>query len=242
MDGRLTRITKNRLSLRLLRFCASVFLFAPIACNTVDIIDPNTGATSTGFLYTPDEEGSYPGVIVLHGGGGLKENHHNFANALSRKGYVAIVVDYFADGELKNIDAGYEFLRTHPAVDKKRIAMVGFSRGANFSMGFSRNDWISPGEKEIAGIVLYYIGNTWGYSQDANLPPILFLHGVADEYVRVGYIEAYCRQQEQLEKPCKFHFYKDVGHGFDASYGYNRAAKTDAFRRAVEFLDQYVKG
>ena len=108
-------------------------------------------------------------------------------------------------------------------------------------MGFSRNDWISHGEKEIAGIVLYYIGNTWIYSQDSNLPPILYLHGDADEYVKTTYIRNFCEQQEQLEI-CKFHFYKDVGHGFDASYGYNRAAKTDAFRRAVEFLDQYVKG
>lgn len=250
MSGQLPRMVINCLNLRIPRFCAIVLLLPLIvSCNTVKLIDPDTGATAIGYLYLPSEEGPSPGVIVLHGAGGLRSNHLSFASNLSEEGYVVLVVKYqiTENGRKRDkreyIDAGYKFLRSHPAVDMERMGMVGFSRGATYTMGFSRNDWIPDYEKNIAGIVLYYIGAKPNYFYDENLPPALFLHGDKDEYLRIAYISAFCGVQEsRAKKPCKYHFYEGVRHGFDYGKNNNSAAKKDAFMRAVNFLDQYVKG
>ena len=252
-------IRRTRFDIECKKLVYVVLFLIPLvtSCQTVTLYDPDSGIKSKGYLYLPESEGIHPAVIVLHGGGGLKDNHKNFARDLSGEGYVVLVVNYLAADKMQwgavdarkkylrshiPVDAGYKFLRSHIAVDSERIAMVGFSRGSNYSMAFSRNDWVTSYEKNIAAIVLYYIGNKWGNAPDKNLPPTLFLHGDNDEYVSTGYIRAFCeRQESKAKKPCKFHFYNNVGHGFDAKYGYNGAAKKDAFSRAVKFLDQYLK-
>jgi carboxymethylenebutenolidase len=246
MSVQVIRMIVKCLRFRTGHFYAIALLFPLIAscATTVKLIDPDTGIPSTGYLYLPSEEGQYPGVMVLHGGSGLKSRHHSFAGKLSGEGYVVLVVNYQPTGrklkfDVKGIiDAGYKHLRSLPTVDMERIGMVGFSRGAGYTMDFSRNYWDWSYEKNIAGIVLYYIGYWWDYPNTKKLPPVLFLHGDKDKYTYFRDITDFCEQQESLmKKPCKYHIYKGIGHDIDRS-----GVANDAFSRAVNFLDQYVKG
>jgi dienelactone hydrolase len=105
------------------------------------VVFPSCGANS----YVPPGKGPFPAVILLHSQAGLTNEVLQFASDLSREGYVAWPLHYLSGGrgdgfrrevinkELSIIAAAYDELKAYPNVDPNRIAMVGFSRGTNWT-------------------------------------------------------------------------------------------------------------
>jgi len=48
-----------------------------------------------GFLATPKEEGTYPGVVMIHEWWGLNDNIKEMAKILAKEGYVVFAVDLY---------------------------------------------------------------------------------------------------------------------------------------------------
>lgn len=108
--------------------------------------------TGMGHLYLPAGAGAsspVPAVVVVHGSGGLTPGRESeYGALLAANGYAALVIDYYRPRgivestpylektlgvtEFDAVSDAYSALRAlsaHPAVDRGRIALMGFSYG-----------------------------------------------------------------------------------------------------------------
>jgi dienelactone hydrolase len=119
------------------------------------LLSGDTPRAIDGLLAKPDGAGPFPAVVLLHTCGGVKPHvSGDWPAFLNRLGYVALTVDTFgsrglgpcgnalhpAEGGRKTAayremtrDAfgALDYLVAQPFVDKTRIAVMGFSLGAN---------------------------------------------------------------------------------------------------------------
>ncbi len=94
-------------------------------------------------LFSPSENGIYPGVILVHGGGwtsGSKLHNRDFAVALSKKGYVVANIEYRLaqeaqfPGAVEDVKTAIRWLRTNSRdykVNTNRIFGIGTSAGGH---------------------------------------------------------------------------------------------------------------
>ena len=94
-------------------------------------------------LFQPKRAGTFPAVILVHGGAWITGNHameNPFAMELARRGYVAVTIEYRLSNEAKypaqiyDLKAAVRWLRANAAryhIDPNRIAAVGASAGGH---------------------------------------------------------------------------------------------------------------
>lgn len=205
------------------------------ACQTTGIEGPHASFSE----YSPSGDGPYPAVIVLPVLGGMNSYTEEFAQRLSGDGYVTVAADFFT-GPLEPV---YDYLQKHKKVDPKRIGFVGFSKGAEYSMEMQRFWQFTKIKRPIKGVVAYYMGNRAPNSKP-DYGPVLFLHGELDLVIPWKRIVYFCKRQKAIGKICEYKIYKNTTHSFthQSNWGtYNPKSETDAYRRAVEFLDRQLK-
>jgi dienelactone hydrolase len=91
--------------------------------------------------FAPRDAKRHPGIIVLNGSqGGLERDT---AAVLARHGYCTLALAYFGTGSLpkflgnipiETVERARKLLVSMPEVDKDRIAVVGFSKGAELAL------------------------------------------------------------------------------------------------------------
>jgi dienelactone hydrolase len=218
-----------------------------------------------GRIFLPESSSPHPAVVILHGRGGLRPIYDEEARLLAEHGYVALVLDYYADvrpGALSETErvrrwkawedslvSGIAYLRSRADVDGQRIGILGVSQGATLAL---------TSVHRLAGIraVVDYFGPhpargslSWllGCDPPADLfdamPPTLILHGSWDPVVPVGNsrklradLAARGRYVELCVFPRAFHALNDAGLGFSNS---PRVAP-EARARALRFVDQHL--
>lgn len=94
-----------------------------------------------GALYAPADAGPYPGVLLLSGSdAAICENQ---AALLASHGYAAFTLAYFGhehlpgnlvDIPLEYFDHAIQWLQDQELVDKTKLAVIGFSRGAELAL------------------------------------------------------------------------------------------------------------
>ncbi len=161
---------------------------------------------------------------------------------LTKQGYVTVVVDYFADGGLDNINKGYDLLASHPQVKGQPIGIVGFSRGG--LMAVNKTVELQQQGKRVDAIVAYYLGPKFDPSVK-NLPPILFLHGELDNNINPTVFVNFCNLQKQEGRVCDVDVFPGGKHAFDHPQaqlgGYDPVITEKANILAFQFLHQYLK-
>jgi dienelactone hydrolase len=191
-----------------------LFLYLFIAAVMLGGCASSTGVPGIKHISIPSDEDRHPAVIVLPTQGGVHPHVVEFASKLSRRGYVTVVVDFIRTrGGTDNIDAAHDFLSTHPSVLSDRIGVVGFSKGANQAVAFSKFSHKFT-ERRVQAVVAYYTGPSSGPNDELQ-PPILFLHGDQDSRVSPGHIRRFCQRQLNMGTVCKVHIYEGVTHAFD---------------------------
>ena len=169
---------------------------------------------------------SLPAVIALHGAGGDVTGTEKFAAQLAEKGFAVYVLHYFDRTETQSADKptilrnfpvwmktlwdAISFVEKQPAVDRDRIALLGFSLGAYLSLANSTIDG------RVKAVVEFFGGLPREMKLFMRrLCPTLILHGEADPTVPVA--EAYNLQQllEQKGVPYEIKIYPGEGHGFE---------------------------
>ena len=158
------------------------------------------GKTITVERFEPSDVGKYPGILVIHGSGGMTLGGPSFrviARNLAKRGYVAHVVHYFdltgttiADRStmekhfaswMRTLAEAITNLENQPNVDAKRIGLVGFSLGGFLSVSLSVYD------HRVLAVADYFGGLPDVLAKDVKaLPPLLILHGDADLIVPVA--------------------------------------------------------
>jgi len=188
----------------------------------------------SGTLKKPAGNGPFPAVVLLHGCSGL---HLDWANRLTRWGYVTLIVDSLGPRHVSQIcDFGHRvpplnraldaygaksFLETLPYVDSKRIAVMGWSHGGWSVLYVAGRDLESlrsltkyPLRPFNAAVAFYPWCEDWPLILNA---PLLILIGEKDDWTPADR----CRRDRLLhsepQHECVIKVYPGVYHSFDNS-------------------------
>jgi dienelactone hydrolase len=225
-----------------------VYSYASSAPATVmDLVQPGRArpaATGQGELLLPPNtpgNAKLPAVVLVHGSGGVyPEEVTYWAKLLNGQGIAAFVIDIFGPRGVKSTGedqsqvpfaadtsdafAALGMLASHPRIDPKRIAVMGFSRGGITAVRSGVVPIIQgaapPGLRFVAHVALYSGGCS---SVLAVTPkpgvfspePMLFVHGDADDYAYMSDCQSYAQRINAAGTPTEFVVLPGVRHKFD---------------------------
>jgi len=229
--------------------------------------------STLGYLYLPhgaSAENPVPAMVVLPGSGGLKLGRQMLhANNLVDAGYAALVIDYYASRNVNDDTVPYgimvsnvtEFdvvtdaysalkaLNRHPAIDSKRVGVMGFSYGGiatRLAMDRRLKDVLAPGVAPFAAHVDFY-GPCFQnidtrFTTGAPLLTLRGAHDASNDLVQCA------MREEQLRaagSEVDSRIYATAGHSWDNLGA--RVVGTASYLRGCEMVyDQkgfpYVKG
>ena len=190
-----------------------------------------------------------PSALLLHGAGGFDRqiaNNNRYAAALAAQGIDAYLVYYYSDLDDKLMSNGisvFEDRYPHWAelvddladylVKQKdsngHVGLVGFSNGGILATGASTLD------SKINAAVIYYGTDPWPLGKPATrFPPLLILHGDADQVIPVENGKQLADEAKSLGATVDLVIYPGQSHGFGADW--QKKDATDAFNRTVVFL------
>jgi dienelactone hydrolase len=156
----------------------------------------------------------YPAVIVVHALGGYSDANEGYVAAELRKsGFATLTYDSFAargtTGAVMSATPGYlptgaadayaalRLLASEPRIDASRIAIIGFSFGAEVAhvTAFeSLRSALNPGQEKFAAHVAFYPALNFGVVADRGAytgSPVLLLLGGKDDNLPAAKVEGY---------------------------------------------------
>ena len=201
-------------------------------------------ATSQGELILPPNaptDARLPAVVLVHGSGGIyREEVTYWARMLNEQGIAALVIDIFSPRGVKSTGedqsqvpfaadtadafAALGMLASHPRIDPKRIAVMGFSRGGITAVRSGVASIIkgaAPAGLRFAAHVALYSGGCAGVLAVAPKPgtfspePMLFVHGDADDYAYMSDCRTYAQRINAAGTPTEFVVLPGARHKFD---------------------------
>ncbi len=211
------------------------------------------------YACAPDSKPPLPAMILIHGAEVHGAGYHDMEQVcgdLAAQGYYAEMIEYYAPGEevvpgehekirqsfvgwVKKLHDGVGALGKNPAVDPKRIGVMGYSLGAMLalSLGARYSD-------QVAAVVNYYGPVPPSIKEKAaTMPPTLIIHGGKDRLV----LAQQSRELDQIltsaGRPHQLKLYPDADHGFnfEDSNAYDAGDTQDAWTVTLDFLAKYLK-
>jgi carboxymethylenebutenolidase len=220
----------------------------PLHSVSTRLSGPETNPAVWGRIASPQlPSGTRPGVILLPGSTGWHDTYAQQAEILAETGFAAMALDYLAEtgihptrqDRLKHwqtwrdiLKEAIGMLRSGPCAPDQPIGLVGYSLGAMLALT------IAPALPEVAAVVDFF---GWVEALEAgerSYPPLLILHGDADEQVPVSEAIALRKLVTGRGGKVEMHIYPKAGHGFNAPWGrhYSELESLDSQRRMAEFL------
>jgi carboxymethylenebutenolidase len=215
--------------------------------------------TTTGFLATPQGDGPFPAVILIHEWWGLNSNMEELAQDFAHQGYVALAVDLYTgrvadtpttagtyasevranvEGAFSNLRAAVAYLRAQQYVADEKIASVGWCFGGGWAYEMARNNL------GVAASVMYY--GRFSPDDDLEMMKAHILGHFGEEDTSISVNDA-----QQFEAKLKTHsnehaifIYPNAGHGFaneNNKEAYNEEAAVLAWDRTLEFLKKELR-
>lgn len=214
-------------------------------------------------LYTPEGQGPFPGVIVIHTSQGLVEADRQYCAALAREGYRCLVPAFLRAYGIRQDMKEAAFTTDREAIMADFVQMVaaldglpGAKPGAVGAVGFSNGGFFSvllAARRQVKAGVAYY-GALLGVGQPlernpfrqgftAQSNPVLILMGEHDTIMGPGPVKVLEGIMRPAGAPYEIKYYPDAEHGFDRSSRRpgNEAARLDAWLRTLEFLRRYAQ-
>ncbi len=211
-----------------------------------------TGAK--GYFVEPIEEGSYPGIIMIHENRGLRPEIKQAAEELAKEGYIVLAVDllggvaedqtgakeltakFVQEKGTANMKAAASYLRLEGAT---KIASLGWCFGGKQSLELAIS-----GEKLDATIVYY--GGGMASTEEALRPiawPVLGVFGDQDQVLPMEKVSEFESSLNKLAIINEVYVYPGVGHAFANPSGQNYAPEEtkDAWGKTLVFLEKYLK-
>ncbi len=239
------------------RFFATIALFAcvvSLSANAAEIQGkkmtlPSIERQVTVVQFKAPGVNPRPSVLLLHGAGGFDRqiaDYNRYASALAKQGMDAYLVYYYSDTDAKNMSYGVDvFEQRYPAWAKMvgeiaeylekqsdsngRTELIGFSNGGILATGAST---LNP---KINAAVIYYGTDPWPLGTPAKrFPPLLILHGDADQVIPVENGQQLAALAKKLGAPADLVIYPGEVHGFGADLSKTNAQ--DALQRSIAFL------
>lgn len=203
-----------------------------------------------GYLALP-ETSKGPGVLMLHAWWGLNRFFKDLCEQLAREGFVAFAPDLYhgqlattiAEAEhLSNtlkeesaradVHTAIEYLQSLEAVTSTTLGVIGFSLGAYFALGLSRER-----PKDVGAVVLFYGTGPRDYASAQ--AAYLGHFAEADRFESPSDVKRLEEQLRAAHRPVTFYTYPGTGHWFfekDRADAYHQKAADLAWQRTVAFL------
>jgi carboxymethylenebutenolidase len=198
------------------------------------------------FLSLPQSDGPWPGIVVIHEGGGISPQLLRVCERLAAEGYAAIAPDLFfrsggsdaadyttlmealvPDEALADIKAAADTLRHLGA---ERVGVTGFCMGGRLTWSAARHI------EGFAAAVAFY-GS--GIADDLGEPlcPTVLFFGGQDPYIPPAEIERVAASYPDTI------VYPEAGHGFmrDRSENYHEHSANDAWARTLDFFHVHLR-
>jgi dienelactone hydrolase len=211
-----------------------------------DLLKGNTTAESVnivGHLFLPPGSDKVPGVVLVHGSGGIYSAELDYwPKQFNAAGIAVFTLDMFGPrgvqstaedqslvpftADVADTFAALRVLATHPRIDPQRIAVMGFSRGGTATLRASVEKIIAaqklPDGLRFAAAIPTYAGGCAGVFRLVVKPgvfskaPMLFIHGDADDYTPIGPCQDYADRIGRAGTPVEFVVIEGAHHKFDA--------------------------
>jgi dienelactone hydrolase len=239
-------------------------------------------------LYKPEGQGPFPALVLQHQCSGLGNPRWQNVSMLTwakeavARGYVVLLIDSLGPRNVETVCMGprgrvnfmrgvkdalqaAEHLRKFDFVDKKQIALAGYSWGAMVGVLASSKQWgttLSPGER-FAAVVSFYPGcftirpPTGAPYEIVNTDidrPLLVLMGEKDNETPPTDCVSQLETARATGAPVEWHVYPGLTHCWDCEnlngfskvdirgnqvvYYYDRGATQDSARRMFDFLQR----
>ena len=178
-----------------------------------------------------------PAMVVVHGSSGVLQNDWQWAKRLNDLGVATFVIDNFTgrgitetatdqsrlspSADVAGALAALSLLATHPAIDPRRIGVIGFSRGGSAAINSAlepiRRAVIDDDLRFAAHVALYPGCAVPFVSAHLDGSPILMLLGGKDDYTPASFCLAYVDQLRARGASIRVVVYPNANHGFDST-------------------------
>jgi dienelactone hydrolase len=194
--------------------------------------------TVSGDLSMPrDVSGRVPAVIVLHSCSGMTSNLLDWAEAVNRMGFAALLLDSFTARGITEICTGrvsvsvssrltdayraLALLSVHPRIDPRRIAVLGFSDGGWVTLWASQAQierrFLRANVEFAAHAAFYpFACNVRLVNETAMAPgPVRIFVGAADDWTPIGPCREWVARRQAAGRDVSLVVYERAMHAFD---------------------------
>jgi dienelactone hydrolase len=187
----------------------------------------------SGELYRPADDGRFPAVVALHGcgGPGLREREDALGARFTALGYALLIADSFGPRGVTNgcshdywvrpadrvADAygALAYLARLPFVDADRIALLGFSQGADVALSA-----VTPGgdeslfDRHFHTAIAYY-PTCAGFNGTVSVPTAILI-GELDDWTPAAACQKMMARRSREGAPLRLVIYPGAYHAFNA--------------------------
>jgi carboxymethylenebutenolidase len=198
------------------------------------------------FLSLPESGGPWPGIVVIHEGGGISPQLLRLCQRLASEGYATIAPDlFFRSGGTEAADYATLMGALHPkevlgdikasadmlrSLRSERIGVTGFCMGGRFT-------WSTALHAEGFAAAVAFYGSGIADELGEPLCPTLLFFGGQDPYIPPAEIERVGAHYPDTI------VYPEAGHGFmrDGSDSYDEKSANDAWARTLAFFRTHLR-
>jgi dienelactone hydrolase len=175
-------------------------------------------------------------VVLAHGCGGVGNADAGWTPVLRQWGYATFVVDSFRGRELREVCTNAQLLAgnqripdvygalrilaTHPRIDAKRVALMGFSHGGIVTVGsataWARQNYLAPGTPGFRAFLPFYPSCNTTYKEIETLAGPMRVHtGALDNWTPAAPCAAMVERIRKLGQDATITVYPGAHHSFD---------------------------
>jgi len=216
-----------------------------------------------GYLHLPEAAaGPLPGILLVHGGGGLDAHAREQAGRYAELGYAVLAADIFgpkAPGAgREQMMAAIKALRDDPDTLVRRAtagiaalnaseASAGTFAALGFCFGGMTAITLARAGVELSAVVSMHgsLATTRPAQPGTVRARVLVCHGARDPHVPMTDVAAFCAEMIRAEADWRLVMYGNAVHGFTHRHAvpgevpgvdYDRAADEESFEAATAFL------
>jgi len=196
------------------------------------------GAVIWGDLtLAPGGAAKMPAIVMVHGSGGRNASREGrYAAALGKLGVAIFALDSFGPRGVRNTVrdqrsvsgrtmigdafASLRILATHPRIDRRRIGIVGFSKGGTVALETAApqfvQHYLGGQDLRFAAHIMFYPWCGLQFRTIRPTPaPLLMLIGGSDDYTGVALCRRYVERMAAAGLAARLVVYPGAPHAFD---------------------------
>jgi carboxymethylenebutenolidase len=213
----------------------------------------------SGYLARPNEDGVYPGVVMIHEWWGLNDNIKTMADLLANEGYVVLAVDIYKGevaqdsdaarvlataaredtaGSVQNMKSAVQYLKDQSFVAQNSIGSLGWCFGGQQSLNLALES------DDLSATVIYYGNLVTNPEQLQSIQwPVLGIFGEEDTSIPVETVQEFENALDEVGVQNDIYIYPRVGHAFANPSGSRYAPEEtqDAWNKTLDFLADTLK-